>query len=320
MPKNTIIVADVGGTNTRVALCNGETLQPETVRRFRNAEFSDLGAVLTTYLKDHAQVDCSGACVAVAGPVQETSARLTNLDWHIDHAQLTAATGAQNVAILNDLQAQGHAVSQIAADNLRPISKGAPSKSTDSKLVIGVGTGFNIAPVHIISNGQLVTASESGHASLPVHTDDDLRLARFVGAKNGFADIEEALSGRGVENIYAWLSSEAGSDARPTAAEIFAHVENGSDAMAVEAVKTFARLLGIVAGDLALTHLPFGGIYFSGGVTRAYGPYLADFGFTDAFRAKGRFSDLMERFDVSVIEDDFAALSGCARHLTSLMR
>ena len=32
------LVADIGGTNTRVALASGPTLQPGSIRRYRNAE------------------------------------------------------------------------------------------------------------------------------------------------------------------------------------------------------------------------------------------------------------------------------------------
>ena len=77
-------------------------------------------------------------------------------------------------------------------------------------------------------------------------------------------------------------------------------------------------LLGRVAGDLALVHLPFQGLYLIGGVARAFSPYFAK-GFTTAFRDKGRFSDFMDDFPVYIIEDDYAALEGCADHLGALM-
>ena len=37
--------------------------------------------------------------------------------------------------------------------------------------------------------------------------------------------------------------------------------ENGSDPIAREAVRVFVRMLGAVAGNLALIFLPFGGVY-----------------------------------------------------------
>ena len=53
-------------------------------------------------------------------------------------------------------------------------------------------------------------------------------------------------------------------------------------------------------------------------MARAFAPYLAQFGFIDALHAKGRFSDVMAQFGVQVVTDDYAALTGCAAHLTRL--
>ena len=53
---------------------------------------------------------------------------MTNLAWTIDAPGLIAATGAAQTAILNDLQAQGHALGHIAPEYLRPLIAG-PQKS-----------------------------------------------------------------------------------------------------------------------------------------------------------------------------------------------
>ena len=143
-------------------------------------------------------------------------------------------------------------------------------------------------------------------------------MAKHIGAKGDFASVEDALSGRGLAHVYAWLADEAGSDARPDAAAIMQAASDGSETLATQAVSTFVTLMGRVAGDLALTHLPFGGIYLIGGVSRAMAPYLDRFGFQDSFRDKGRFADFMDKFPVAIVEDDFAALSGMATHLSEL--
>jgi glucokinase len=46
------LVADVGGTNTRVGLARDGTVAPDTVARFANANFADLPAVIAAYLAD----------------------------------------------------------------------------------------------------------------------------------------------------------------------------------------------------------------------------------------------------------------------------
>ncbi len=314
------LLADIGGTNTRVALADGTQLMPESIRRFANAEYGGIDAVLTAFLSAEGGVDCAGACVAAAGPVRDGVASLTNLDWVIDHDAVARATGAEVVAVLNDLQAQGHALGQIAPAALRPLvhARGTPATGA-SQLVVGVGTGFNAAPVHEGPGGRLVAASECGHASLPVRTEADLRLLRFVEKAHGFPGVEDVLSGRGLERLFAWVSTEAGTPQSMSAASIMTALAAG-DVLAESTGRVFVRLLGAVVGNLSLIHLPYGGVWLIGGVARAFTPYLERFGFAEAFRDKGRFESFMQDFPVWVIEDDYAALTGCAHYLEHLRR
>lgn len=320
LPANTYsLVADIGGTNTRVALAEGRRLLPASIRRYRNAEFPGLETVLRRYIEEEGGVDCAGACVAAAGPVRDGVAHMTNLDWTIDPAMLSRATGAERVAILNDLQAQGHALGALAPDSLRAVIEGPEAAPHATKLVIGVGTGFNAAPVHEAPGGRIVAASECGHVNLPVRTEADLRLAKFVETAHGFPGVEDVMSGRGLERLYAWVSAEAGTPAEKSAAEIMAALDAGSDPLAEDTARSFVRLFGSEAGNLALIHLPFGGIYLVGGVARAFTAHFGPLGFTEAFRDKGRFAGFMQNFPVWIIEDDYAALTGCASYLAGLV-
>ncbi|MBC7477865.1 MAG: glucokinase [Pseudorhodobacter sp.] len=315
----TAILADIGGTNTRVALADGTQVRPNTVAKFSNSEFDSLEPILTRYLAEAGIASVEGACVAAAGPVRHGVAEMTNLSWIIDHAQLTRATGATKVAILNDLQAQGQALGHIAPENLRPIVN-ASAVPNASMLVVGLGTGVNAAPVHNTPWGRVVPPSECGHVSMPIRTEADLRLARFLETygehPHGFAGVEDVLAGRGIEHLYAFTTQEAGHLTPKSSAEILADIAIG-DPMALQTARLYTRLLGSVLGNLALTHLPYGGIFLIGGMSRAMTPYLADMGLADAICDKGRFGPFLRAFPVWVVEDDFAALTGCAAYLAN---
>lgn len=314
-PTNTYaLVADIGGTNTRVALADGSHVLEGTIRRYANRDYDGLEPILQQYIADEGGVDPIATCVAVAGPVQDGQAKMTNLDWTMTDTSLGKATKAETVAILNDLQAQGYAIGHVADENLDIVLDGDDAKSAASKLVVGVGTGFNTAPVIESPGGRVVPASESGHATLPTLTADDQALAAFVAEKHGFPSIEDVLSGRGIENVYRFVSKRAGNGDTLQAHEIMAAC-NENDPLAVETVTICVRLLGAVCGNLALTLLPFGGIYLVGGVARAFAPHLHRAGFVEAFRDKGRFADFMTKFPISVVTDDYAALTGCAAYL-----
>lgn len=311
----TSLVSDVGGTNTRVALSRDGEVDESTIRRFKNRNYGGLGEIYTAFLAEF-DVSCDGACIALAGPVMDGAGRLTNLDWSYDSAQLAACTGASSTALLNDLQAQGHAVPFLSPENLAQIIPGPGGEEHNAKLVIGVGTGFNAVPVFHTDFGRFVPPCESGHASFPVLSDKDMSLARYVTAHHGFPGVEDVLSGRGIERVYAWASGE---DVQKSSTEIVGLIAAEEDEAARQTAEAFCSALGRVAGDLALTHLPFGGIYLIGGMATAMRPYLSRYGFDESFRAKGRFSDFMLRFAIWGVEDDNAALLGCARHIDGVI-
>lgn len=305
-PPAPVLVADVGGTNTRLALADGPVLRQASMRRIPNAGRPGLAPILAEYLAVQGSEAVAGLGLAVAGPVQGGVARMTNLDWLIDPAQLQQELALPRVLLLNDLQAQGHALAGLEARHLRPILPGRPGGAGGTRLVVGAGTGFNAAPVHDTPQGILVAPSECGHIHLPRHGRTEEALAAHLAATHGIATVEEALSGRGLVALHAWLTGRT----EPSEAIISALAQGQPEALRTG--RLYARLLGRTLATLALIHLPFGGIYLIGSVARAFAPHLAGLGLGAAMTEMGRFSDLVAGFAVWSVEDDYAALAGCA--------
>lgn len=307
-----LLVADTGGTNTRVALADAGVLRQGSIRRFANAGHGSMTEILRRYLAETATVDCAGVCVAAAGPVRDGSVRMTNLGWTITTTDLADVGQTDRVALLNDLQAQGHALDRLDPRHLRTLVAGSPTPAGAVRLVVGAGTGFNASPVHALPSGDLlVAASECGHMHLPVHGEAEQALARHLARLHAIATVEEALSGRGLSALHHWTS---GHDLEP--GPLIDAIAAG-DPAAAETGALYARLLGRVLATLALVHLPYGGIYLIGGVARAMAPHLVRLGLIEAFGAMGRYSDLMQAFAIHVVDDDYAALLGSAAYLAA---
>ncbi|MCK0143881.1 glucokinase [Aliiroseovarius sp. F20344] len=308
------IVADVGGTNTRVAVSrNGEVL-PDSIQKYPNAEHKSLEDILITYQKSHSAGPFDQAAVAIAGPVRDGAGRLTNLDWTIDCKALSGATGAQDAHVLNDLQAQAHAIGSIAPSNMETLKEGPDAGPVAAHLVVGIGTGFNSAVAYHTPSGRIVPPAESGHATLPVSTGDQFAFSEYARERFGHAAIEDALSGRGLGHCHDWHCHRAGQPIGASSATIFQAASEG-DATAKAAINLFCGFLGTVLGDLALTTLPFGGIYLVGGMSRAITPWLDQTGFAEAWQDKGRFGPFLDQFPIRLVTDDYAALTGCASFL-----
>lgn len=291
-------MADLGGTHCRIALAEAGRLCPATTRRYRNADWPDLPALLAAYRASF-PARLAAACLALAGPVAAGAGRLTNLDWAMDEPGLARATGAARALVLNDLVAQGHALGHLAPGASVPLLPGSADPAAP-RLVIGLGTGFNTAAVHPLpGGGRLVAAAEAGHAAL---ADPPAAMAAA-----GFVSVEDVLSGPGLSRLHRALHGETADSAGILATA-------ATDPRARDTLARFVAALGAVAGDLALIHLPLGGIHLTGGMARAIAPHLGTH-FARAFGAKGRFSDHMAQYSVRLITDDDAALTGCARAL-----
>ncbi|MEN8949627.1 ROK family protein [Planktotalea arctica] len=308
-----ILAADIGGTNTRLALLDGTQLRAASVSRYANAKADSLEEILRNYLGAQGTAP-DAVSLALAGPVTGDHGRLTNLDWSITTQGASEATGGAKAFLLNDLQAQGHALPYLGQSALTHVQCAAPQCGEPAAnaqapcLMIGLGTGMNVAPVHRLGARTYVPPAEAGHTSF---APQDQALKEFntaLAARIGHVASEDVLSGRGLEHAYLHTAG-----APLPAVEIMALCAAG-DAPALSAAALVIRALGHFAGDMALTHLPRGGVYLVGGVARALAPYFDDLGFAASFAAKGRFSDFMAQFAVHVVKDDYAALIGAASY------
>ncbi len=308
------LVADIGGTNTRVAAAKGKLLLADTFRRYRNRDFDGPSEILEDFTNSTGIPEFRNFCVAVAGPVLDGCAKMANIDWTIDGAAIGKKMNISTVLLINDLTALGHSLSSLKKSELLPVLAGAKPKAGEARLVVNIGTGFNTSTVLTTSAGEIVASAECGHASLPAHSRIDFDLHEFLSARTSFVCIEDILSGRGIETVYAWLSKRDGGKRGLSAAEISNRF--GADALADRVGRVITKILGTVVGDLALMHLPYGGIYLTGSVAKALGPSLERFGFAAAFMNKGRYTPLMAKFSIRLIDNDFAPLLGCASRCT----
>ena len=119
-----LLAGDLGGTKALLALFDGPRVRFE--RRYPCREFATFRALIDRFLADaRAALDqaprIGRACFGVAGPVCGGHARLTNLPWQIDAAEL----GLPEVRLLNDFEAGAHALDSLAAADLATLQPGA---------------------------------------------------------------------------------------------------------------------------------------------------------------------------------------------------
>lgn len=310
------LVADVGGTNTRLAVfASGHGLRD--IARYENDRFGSFLNLLADYCKTADLTGLTACCIAVAGPVTSSAARLTNRDWIFDLEKIAAAlpSGPQTpVRLINDLAALGHALPTLGAaqvDTIRAPDSGHPAN--DQALVVGVGTGFNVCMVRMEKASATVLEAELGHASLPSRVFN--RLQSAIGAKAaGFVRIEDLFSGRGIAQLHQIISDGQLLDGP----EILAAYDPAAHDCITDTVELAAELLGLLARDLVFQYQPFRGLHFAGGAARGLLGSSAKAVFLQSLTAPGQFADHIRQVPVRVITDDAAALVGAARCASDL--
>ena len=197
--------------------------------------------------------------------------------------------------------------------------------------VLGAGTGLGQAFM-LWSAPRTATGSsppKAGHVDLPARTPLEHGLVHFLTNKYGRVSCERVLSGKGLVDVFTFLSEEPACRGliRPETAAVLATpgpatippppspsaAMAGADPVCEMALAIFCSVLGATAGNLGLMVLATGGVYIAGGIAPASSPILQRGGFREAFDRKGRLHTLVERIPAYVVTHAQPGLLGAAR-------
>jgi glucokinase len=299
-----IIAGDIGGTKTLLQLVEIEGAAQSVVaeKRFASGEYATFDDLLREFLgAPGAGIDA--ACFAVAGPVIENRAEVTNLKWLMERAALESAFAIPRVALINDFYAVALGVPFLADADMVALNAGTPNQ-TAPIAILGAGTGLGEAMLFWTGTRWEVIPSEGGHADFGPQDELQARLFLWLHEKYGHVSWERVASGMGLANIYAFLG---GGEA--TAAHIGELARDGDD-LALQTFAVFVDIYGAEAGNMALRTLSRGGVYLAGGIAAKNVEHFTDGRFMTAFLRKGRFRDVMEAMPVRLITNEKVGLLG----------
>ena len=312
------LVADIGGTNSRVAVAitskKDKEITLKNINRFKNSNFNNFDEVIKRYLSISDESSINRMCIAAAGIISDNTVEMSNLNWEITVPSLQKITNIDEVLMINDLQAQGYALDSMEPKDLEILIEGSHSTGpNDTKLVCGMGTGFNVAIAYQTAFGTFVPASEYGHARTTTANEKQKMVVEKLEENSSFISYENILAGSGLNRLDQILNQRK--DRTPS--DILLAAQEG-DLKANEVGSQLAGFAGQAFGDFALMNMALGGVYLIGGVARAIMPYLKEENFKQNFYNRGNFSEIMKKISVHLILDDYAALKGCANYSTIL--
>ena len=342
-----VLAGDIGGTNARLALFDveraaraGERPRFTTIfeRTAPSKSQSSLDEIVEAFLR-LAEAETKGrvgkgkgidgACLGIAGPIENNRCHATNLPWVVDGGDLASSLGLPRVTLVNDFSAAALGVTVVGPTALVSLG-GAMPVERGPIAVLGAGTGLGEALLlWSESAGRYeVVPSEGGHADFAPRTPLEAGLLQYLSNKYGRVSCERVLSGNGLVDIFTFLSQEpacrpliradtaavlaAPGSGRDTAAEISQRGLAGTDPICEMSLALFCSVMGAVAGNLGLSVLATGGVFVAGGIAPRILVYLQKGGFREAFERKGRLHTLVERLPAFVVTHPQPGLLGAA--------
>lgn len=304
--------ADIGGTNCRVAIA--EMWDDGWHIRYRghypSQSYPSAEWIMRDFLVACGSPTLAAAGFAVAGPVVDGTAQLTNVSWQMNAEHLGLALGDVPVVLLNDFEAVGRGLSSLAPEDLVTLQAGSPQAGAP-KLLVGAGTGLGVSLLVPTDADYHPLPSEGSHADFAPQGEVEIALLRHLAERYGHVSWERIVSGPGLEATYHFVRSEAGLEPKAlTAPDIAEAAMSQQDPAAAQALEIFVSAYGAFAGNLALALLPRAGVYLAGGIAPRILAKLQDGRFLRAFTAKGRFAGLLAEMPVQVVTNADVGMLG----------
>lgn len=311
-----IVAIDIGGTHARFALAEvegGRVLRLGGECTLETAAHDGLEGAWKAFAATVAEPLPAAAAIAVAGPAHGEVLKLTNSDWTIRPAGISAALRVERFTLVNDFGAVAHAVAQLGEAHFSHLcgpERTLPEEGAIS--IVGPGTGLGIALLLRRGGDYRVVETEGGHMDFaPLDSVEDELLARLR-LRYGRVSVERVVSGPGLANFYGTLAGIEGRDPRmPDSKALWQSAMAGEDRLAAAALDRFCLSLGAVAGDIALAQ-GARAVVIGGGLGLRLAGRLPGSGFCGRFVAKGRFEGRMADIPVKIVTHAQPGLFGAA--------
>ncbi len=312
-----ILVADIGGTNARFAVASrtedGYRLAQQA--RFSADAFPQFTSALGAYVARLGACP-RRACLAVAGPIGEGAAQLTNSPWRLAQRDIEAQFGFAQVALVNDFAGQARGAPMLAPEDRVTIAPGTGLEGAPI-VVLGPGTGLGLALLVPAARGFRVLPTEGGHTAFAPQTELERRVQAQLQSRFGYVSYERVCSGIGLEAVYQALGDMAGQDPPALDAATIA-LRLDTDELARTAFDIFFSALGVFAGNAILASGGRGGLFLSGGILPKNRTALAASTFLERLRMRGPMSGYLANVPIWLALSEETALIGAAGMMDDL--
>eukprot|EP00558_Chaetoceros_sp_UNC1202_P003656 CAMPEP_0197234778 /NCGR_PEP_ID=MMETSP1429-20130617/2438_1 /TAXON_ID=49237 /ORGANISM="Chaetoceros sp., Strain UNC1202" /LENGTH=291 /DNA_ID=CAMNT_0042693265 /DNA_START=105 /DNA_END=980 /DNA_ORIENTATION=- len=240
--------------------------------------------------------------------------------------------------IINDFVGQGYGLLDLDLKNRTEIIELIPGSMDridvhGPKACVGAGTGLGECFLTTSSlhpdEGYECYPSEGGHVDYTPRSEKEVGLWNHLRDKFGKTarvSMERVVSGKGLANVYEYLSKVRSTEVRPDIQDEFegagdmqgrvvgvnANDETNPCPICVEAMEIMVSTYGAEVGNSAVKFIPTGGLYVSGGLTPKNINFIQgqESSFMKAYKDKGRLTDLVMNIPLFAVMTEDIGMRG----------
>lgn len=339
----TVIVGDIGGTNSRLRLVSllNDSITVLKSFDYPSNKYENFICILQEFLQGASvQLGVFG----IAGPVVGNTAQFVNQKWtpgSLSASEIEVGLGIGKVLLINDFHAAEYGCLVLGPEDYVNINPVASAEPCSTKVVIGPGTGLGEALLIWSETKYQAIPGEGGHTDFAAHTDEQWRFVKFMQSLlqttkeySQFLPCETisyelCCAGRGSHHIYDFLRQEHPDLANPEFDELWAgspfdrarlmmdYGFNKKDVLCEKSVEFWLKFLAYECGNLIAKNLPFGGLYLIGGlVCKNFEGILREKDvFLNALKSKPRhICDIIEKVPIFVVRNESVGINGAVEY------
>ena len=310
-PSNRL-VADIGGTNSRLALYDPVRDELRSLCTYINRDYAQFEDIVRDWLQALPEPRPGECCLAVAAPPFDDRVSMINMDWSFSLGAMAQRFGFAQLRGINDFEGNAYALPHLDEHDLTVLQPGR-SRSGAKLATVGPGTGLGGATLSWAAGTAVACASEPGHMGLTPASELELELFRYFSSTGREVYAELLVSGPGLQRLYQAIGAIQGREiVALSPAEISARAQGNDCELCTLSLNTFCALLGSICGDYVLANGAYGGLYLAGGILPRMIEFLQKSTFVQRFQQKGKMQPHLAQVPVKIITSEVTGLIGAA--------
>ncbi len=318
-----LIAADIRQDTTYVGLfdSDNEKVICRKESAFVTKDFGSFSEIINTFISENNLQNCCKITAAVPGPVIGGKSAPQRLPWKLDAEEIKQTTKAEQVFLINDLEASAYGLGNVEEKNIVSVYESA-NKSTGNVAILAPGTGLGEAGLFWDGSSLRPFATEGGHCEFSPRTADEVDFYQFMNKIYGIVSWESVLSTSGLFNIYRfirdirrqkqpdWLTAEI--EAGNFTQAMINGARDNKDRICTMTIDTFMTFLAREANSLVLKLKATGGLILSGEIPVLLEGFLNREKFYKNFIVSDKMESLLKDIPIYLVKDDKTIINGAA--------